>query len=135
MEYLSETRANITWKAKTCNFAPVRRLNIQEAETGVVLSYPETNWNNETEIGYQIVENITVVENQTYFWNISVVYDEGVEEATSQSSPIFEAAVVGKLRVQYSKRLKGNESGEVYSNGDDDAEGGDDCSDGGDYCR
>ena len=100
MEYLSETRAKITWKATRCNFASVRKINIQQAG-GDVLSYPETNWNNETEIGYQIVDNITVAENETYFWNISVVYSEGVEEATSQSSPVFEAVVIGKPKAEY----------------------------------
>jgi hypothetical protein len=98
VEYLSESHANVTWKATRCNFASVKKINIQQNGSSV-LSYPETNWNNETEIGYQIVENITVVEHQTYFWNVSVVYGEGVEEARSQSSPVFEAPVVGKLRV------------------------------------
>ena len=98
VKYLSDSRANITWKASRCNFAGVRKINIQQAG-GSVFSYGETNWNNQTEIGYQIVENITVVANQTYFWNITVVYGESVEEATSQSSPVFEAAVVGKLSI------------------------------------
>ncbi len=96
VEYLSESRAKITWKATRCNFANVKKINIQQAGSGV-LSYTETNWDNQTEIGYQIVENITVVANQTYFWNVSIVYGEGVEEATSQSSPVFEAAVAGKF--------------------------------------
>ena len=95
VEYLSESHAKITWTATRCNFASVQKINIQQAG-GNILSYAQTNWNNETGIGYQIVDNITVVENQTYFWNVSVVYGEGVEEATSQSSPFFEAAVIGK---------------------------------------
>jgi hypothetical protein len=123
VEYLSESRAKITWKATRCNFAGVKKINIQQAGSDV-LSYAETNWNNETEIGYQIVENITVVANQTYFWNVSVVYDEGVEEATSQTSPIFEAVVVGKLRVQYNMQLLIDSSDNCSnSNSDDDAEG------------
>ena len=67
--------------------------------------YAETKWNRQTEIGYQIIDNITVVANVTYFWNVSVVYGDGEEEATSQSSPVFEATVVGKLRVRYFKSL------------------------------
>ena len=98
VEYLSELHANITWKAARCNFVSVEKINIQRADSGV-FSYGQAKWNNETETGHQIVENITVVDNQTYFWNISVVYGVGVEEATSQSSPVFEALVVGKLKV------------------------------------
>ena len=103
VKYLSESRVNITWKASKCNFAGVQKINIQQAGREV-LPYTETNWNNQTEIGYQIVENVTVVANQTYFWNVTVVYGEGAEEATSQSSPVFEAVVVGKFRVLPSTR-------------------------------
>ncbi len=72
------------------------KINIQQAGSGVS-SYAAENWNGETDIGYQIVENITVVQNQTYTWNISVVYGVDEEEATkSQSSPVFEASVIGK---------------------------------------
>lgn len=97
VEYLSSTRAKITWKAKRCNFADVKKIKIEQAGSGVVFSFSSTNWDNETEVGYQIVENITVTVNETYFWNVTVVYGEGSEEATSLPSPLFEAAVVGKL--------------------------------------
>ncbi|XP_028402439.1 uncharacterized protein LOC114525371 isoform X2 [Dendronephthya gigantea] len=97
VEYLSSTRAKITWKAKRCNFAGVKKLRIEQAGSGVVLSFNSTNWDNETGIGYQIVENITVIANETYYWNVSVIYGEGSDEATSQPSPLFEAVVVDTI--------------------------------------
>lgn len=92
--YLSESQANITWRAGGCNFASVAKISIQQ-NGSVVLSSTEVKWDNETEIGYTNVENITVGIEQTYFWNVSVVYGEGADEATSQPSPLFEAVVVG----------------------------------------
>ena len=83
----------------------MRKINIQQGGS-VASSYIDTNWNNETETGYQIVGNITVVANETYFWNVSVVYGEGVDEVTSQSSPVFEAVVIGKLRQLNFNRTK-----------------------------
>ena len=96
VEYLSRSRAKITWKATKCNFDRVRRIRIQQAGSGVVLN-GTTNWDNVTEVGYQIVENITLIEGESYLWNISVLYGEGYDQAWSASSEVFEAVVIGKL--------------------------------------
>lgn len=99
MEYLTKSRVKITWTATKCNFAEVKRIRIQQVGRGVeaplVVSNSTTNWDNETEMGYQIVENVTLVQGESYQWNISVLYGEGEEQTWSQPSETFSAAVTG----------------------------------------
>ena len=92
--------ALVSWTSPGCNGGAVRSVRVKLRASGssdsALFETNQTNWDNETNDGYAIIDNYDFIVNVEYSWNVTVQYNYRDGWTWSQESETYSSVISGK---------------------------------------